>query len=101
MVGMSHDPRVVRGDNDRAATFTRRGHQRVENDFGVFGIEVASGLVGQDDSGAEQQRATNRSPLRLPTGNLAWPVMVTGTKPEFGEEFARGVNHVSSTPPGV
>lgn len=68
---------------------------------GVFGIEVASGLVGQDDSGAEQQRATNRSPLRLPTGNLAWPVMVTGTKPEFGEEFARGVNHVSSTPPGV
>ena len=52
-----------------AEVVDRLAHEREDLGTGA-GVEVAGGLVGEDDLGPAEQRAADRDPLLLPTREL-------------------------------
>ncbi len=66
-VGGGRDPRVVRDDDQRlpGSMKTVEQPQHVE---GCGAVEIAGGLVSEDDQRIVGQRAGNRDPLPLPPG---------------------------------
>ena len=52
-----------------------------------FGVEVAGGLVGQDDGGAVDQRAGDGDALALAAGELVGLVVHAGFEAHVGERF--------------
>ena len=46
----------------------------VENCVGVFGVEIAGGLIGKDDGGAINEGSSNSDALLLAAGELVGPV---------------------------
>ena len=83
------------GDDDKggvgaSGVFFRLPCQQQIDDFGAGGgIEVAGGLVGEDDGGARGQRSGNGDALLLSARKLRW-IMVQAVGKADGGEFLGG-----------
>src|SRR3954451_12750282 len=74
-VGVRRGARVVGDDDDRLAVVVDRATQEVEDLDAGAGVQVAGGLVGEDDRGPADQGSGTRHALLLTTGELVGPVV--------------------------
>ena len=73
-IGAAADALVVRDHQDGAALGVEVGEE-IEHDLLVGGVEVAGGLVGEDDLGIVGEGAGNGDALLFAAGKLAGQVM--------------------------
>ena len=67
------DARVVRHHDDRALPLGGHLLEQAGDLVGGLAVEVAGGLVGQDELGLGHERAGDRDALLLPAGQLVGP----------------------------
>ena len=60
----------MRHDDERGPTFAVEIEEEVEDLPRGCGIEVARGLIGEDEAGLEEERARDRDALLLAAGEL-------------------------------
>jgi hypothetical protein len=66
--------------------------EHLENGVGIFGVEVAGGLVGEDDGGAGDEGAGDSDTLLLAAGELVGAVVETALDAEhLGEVGEKGL----------
>ena len=70
-VHLGGDPLVVGGDQGGAAFLADQAEEFGEDDVGGGLVEIAGGLVGEDQSRAVGERAGDRDALLLAAGELA------------------------------
>src|SRR5579864_192243 len=85
-VGESGHYGVVRHHDDRAALLMELT-QQAENDFFVLRVEIAGGLVGQNNSGVVDQRSRDADALLLATGELGRQMMRPVAKSDSRQSF--------------
>ena len=76
-VGQASDDRIV-GDHDDGAALGMELAQQPEDDLFVLGVQIAGGLVGQDDLRIVDEGAGNADALLLAAGKLRGQVMRRG-----------------------
>ncbi len=100
-VGGGRDPLVV-GDDDQGLPGRMQAVEQPEHLEGRGAVEVAGGLVGEDDERLVGQRAGDRDPLALPAGQRRGQVTGPVGKPDPLQQFrarrraARGERPASS-----
>src|SRR5688572_223366 len=85
-VGAVGDPRVV-GDHDQGAPLTSQLLEQVQDVLAARGVEVAGGLVGQDQVGLAGQGAGDGDPLHLPARELGRLVLHAVGEADLLEEL--------------
>ena len=73
-VHLGGDPLIVGGDEGGAAFAADQAQEFGEDDVGGGLVEIAGGLVGEDQSGPVGERAGDGDALLLAAGELARPV---------------------------
>ena len=85
-VGVGGGGRVVGDHDDRLAGLLHAGAQQAEHLRAGARVEVAGGLVGEDDVGPGQQGAGDRDPLLLAAGQLVRAVAEPLAQAEAGDD---------------
>ena len=57
--------------------------EQVKDHSGSRFVQIAGGFVGQQQPGVVDQRPSQRNPLLLAAGKLAWPMGATIFQPHF------------------
>src|ERR1700722_13650636 len=74
-VRVGGSPRVVRDHDDGLAKFRHRLTEKAEQVRGGIGVQVAGGLIGEDEVRPVDQRAGTRNALLLAAGKLTGTVL--------------------------
>ena len=61
--------------------------EEIEDDVGIFGVEIAGGLVGEEDGGTVDDGAGDGDALLLATGECAGLMLHTGFDAEHVQDF--------------
>ena len=77
---------VVGDHEDGLVELAAGGAEHLEDGVGVFGVEVAGGLVGEDDGGAGDEGAGDGDTLLLASGELVGAVVETFADAEEAAE---------------
>jgi hypothetical protein len=84
--------RVVGDHEDGLVELAAGLAEHLEDGVGVFGVEVAGGLVGEDDGGSVDEGASDGYALLLPSGELAGAVVEAALDAEHvGEVIEEGL----------
>ncbi len=95
-VGVGGEDRVV-GDEDEGCAFGLvEVEEELEDSGAVGGVEVAGGLVGEHDGGAEDEGAGERDALLLAAGELDGVVVEAVAEADGGEEGAGAARFLRS-----
>ena len=87
-VGQTRDNRIVR-DHDDGASLLVEFAQQAQNNFFVYGIEVAGGLVSEHDFRIVDERARDANALLLASRKLRWQVLGAIFESDAIEGFER------------
>ena len=92
-IGERRRLRVVRHHHERLVPLLDEAPQEIEHRPSGLRVEVAGGLVGEDEERIGHERARDRDALHLPAGELIRPVSATLLEPHEGEELPRLGRH--------
>src|SRR5439155_145699 len=82
---------IVGDQHERAAEIAVEGHDEVDDLFARRGIQIARGLVGEQERWPPRHRARHRHPLLLSAGKLDGIVMPPLGQPHVVEQSPRTV----------
>jgi hypothetical protein len=87
--GARGELRVVRGDDHRRAVVGSQVPEQVDDLAAGGGIEIAGRLVGEHDARLDRERARDRDPLPLASGQVPRQVVGARSQPDLVEQPQR------------
>ena len=91
--GPARDLRVVGDDDDRLAVLLGQLREEIEDDAGIALVEVAGGLVGEDDGRSIGQGAGDGDALLFAARELGAEAVGLVAHPDCGEQLVRPRAH--------
>lgn len=99
--GAALDHALVMGDEDEGLALAIEVVEEVEDFFAGFGVEVASGFVGEDDERAVGESAGDGNALLLAAGELVGSVIEAVVESDLGGKFCGDFPHFFIGGPAV
>jgi len=93
-IGAARERLIVRHEHQGGPAPPVQRQQELDDLLAGRGVEIAGGLVGQEQAGVERDRAGERDALLLAARELDRIVMRAAAKPDVAEQGARAAERV-------